>query len=158
MNKEMQIIREVNAMAESEAFYGKAVSLGRHAAHALKASHRAQLTGLENIAESSLKTTDVLDYIKKQTSRYDFWRQGYPHGENPDEAFGESLKNYLEQDLRTKRDTLCNGRLKIGDKTDEDKLLRRRIYLLLMRQFIRQMAVEYEYSVNVNSDSKQRGA
>jgi hypothetical protein len=151
MNNEMQIIREVNAQAE--AFYAVAEHLGQHAAYALKASHRSQLTGLENIAESAFKTTDILDYIKKQTARYSFWRQGYPRSENPDEGFGESLKNYLDRDLRTKRDTLCNGRLKIGDKTDEEKQLRRHVYLLLMRQFIRQIVIEYEYSVsqsNVN--------
>ena len=92
MNKEMQIIREVSAVAETEAFYRKAEKLGQHAAHALKASHRSQLTGLENIAESTFKTTDILDYIKKQTARFPYWRQGFPQGENPNEGFGESLK------------------------------------------------------------------
>ncbi len=154
MNKDMQIIREVSATAESDAFYGKAEKLGQHAAQALKASHRSQLTGLENIAESTLKTTDILDYIKKQTARFSYWRQGFPQAENPNEGFGESLKKYLEQDLRTRRDTICNARLKIGDKTDEDKQHRRRVYLLLMRQFIRQMVVEYEYRVSLNIGSR----
>ncbi|MHB8597669.1 MAG: hypothetical protein ACYDER_12765 [Ktedonobacteraceae bacterium] len=155
MNKDMQIIREVSAMAESEAFYDKAESLGKHAAHALKAQHRSQLTGLENIAESTLKTTDILDYIKKQTARYPFWQQGYPQGDNPNEGFGESLKKWLESDLRTRRETICSPkRLNIGDSTDEDKLYRRHVYLLLMRQFIRQMVVEYEYRVNLNAGKR----
>ena len=150
MNKDMQIIREVSAVAESDAFYEKAEKLGQHAAYALKASHRSQLTGLENIAESTFKSTDILDYVKKQSARFPYWRQSFPQGDNPNEGFGESLKKYLEQDLRTKRDTLCNGRLKIGDKTDEDKQYRRRVYHLLLRQFIRQMVVEYEYRVSLN--------
>ena len=137
-------------MADSDAFYEKAQQLGQHAAYALKDRHRAQLTGLENIAESTFKTTDILDYIKKQIARYRFWQQGFPQSENPTVGFGESLKNYLEQDLRARRDTLCNGRLKIGDKTDEEKLLRRRVYLLLIRQFIRKMVVEYEYRVSLS--------
>lgn len=158
MNQEMQILREVSAVAESDDFYGKAQQLGQHAAHTLKASHRSQLTGLENIAESTFKSTDILDYIKKQTARYTFWQQG-PQGGKPEEkGFGESLKNWLEQDVRAKRDTLCNGKLKIGDKTDEQKLIRRRVYLLLMRQFIRQMVIEYEYSVSQSNGKRQRGA
>jgi hypothetical protein len=154
MNKDMQIIREVSATAESDAFYGKAEQLGQHAAHALKASHRSQLTGLENIAESTFKTTDILDYIKKQTARFPYWRQGFPQAENPNEGYGESLKKYLEKDLRSIRDTVCSKRLKIDDKTDEDKQHRRRVYLLLMRQFIRQMVVEYEYRVSLSSGSR----
>ncbi len=150
MNKDMQIIREVSAVAKSDAFYEKAEKLGQHAAYALKASHRAQMTGLENIAESTFKSTDILDYVKKQSARFPYWRQNFPQGDNPNEGFGESLKKYLEQDLRTRRDTLCNGRLKIGDKTDEDKQYRRRVYHLLLRQFIRQMVVEYEYRVSLN--------
>jgi|SRR5579863_8686094 len=148
MNTEMQIIREVNAQAE--AFYAVAEHLGQHAAYALKTQHRSQLTGLENIAESAFKTTDILDYIKKQTARYSFWRQGYPRSENPDEGYGESLKTYLEREMPRKRDQICS-RLKIGDKSDEEKQQRRHIYLLLMRQFIRQMVIEYEYSVSQNT-------
>ena len=154
MNKDIQIIREVSATAESDAFYEKAEQLGQHAAHALKASHRSQLTGLENIAESTLKTTDILDYIKKQTARFPYWRQGFPQAENPNEGLGESLKHYLEQDLRTKRDAICNGRLRIGDRTDEEKQYRRRVYLLLMRQLIHQMVVEYEYRISLSSGSR----
>ncbi|HLH60942.1 MAG TPA: hypothetical protein VKV20_04600 [Ktedonobacteraceae bacterium] len=147
MNQGMQIIREVSATAETDAFYGKAEQFGRHAAHVLRGS-RSQLTGLENIAESTLKTTDILDYIKKQTARYQSWQRGFPQATNPNMGFGEGLKQYFEKDLRATRDAMCNGRLKIGDKTDKDKLLRRRVYLLLMRQFIRQMVIEYEYSVS----------
>jgi hypothetical protein len=153
VNKEMQIIREVNAQAEL--FYGDAVNLGQHAAQALKAAHRSQLTGLENIAESAYKTTDILDYIKKQTARFAYWRQGFSQSEQPDEGFGERLKNYLERELLKKRDSISK-RLINGDKTDEEKQERQRIYLLLMRQFIHQMVVEYEYRVSY--DNRQKGA
>ena len=54
-----------------------------------------------------------------------------------------------------KRDARCGQkRLNIGDKTDEDRLLRRRIYLMLIRQFIRQMVAQYEYRVSFESDKK----
>src|SRR5205807_2222165 len=103
-------------------------------------AHRSQMTGLENIAESALKVSDILDYIKRQTARFLYWRQSSP-GEKPsDEAFGERLKNYIEGELARKRNAICNNKvLSIGEETDEDKRLRRYIYLLLIRQFIRQM-------------------
>ena len=145
---EMKIIREVNIAAED--FYDDAVKLGEHAAYAFqdlnrsrRNSHRAQMTGLENIAESSLKTSDIFDYIKKQTARFDHWRKGLPGGEN-DQGFGMRLMKYLEDDLVKKRDSIAK-RLNINDKSDPDKRERRRIYLLLIRQFIRQMVVHFEY-------------
>ena len=150
MNREMQIIREING--EAEVFYEDAVNLGQHAAQTLKASHRSQLTGLENIAESAYKTTDILDYIKKQTARFSYWRQGFSRGGHPDEGFGERLKNYLERELPRKRDSISK-RLENSDKTYEEKQERRRIYLLLMRQFIHHMVIEYEYSVS--QDNRQ---
>jgi hypothetical protein len=154
MNPEMRVIREVSMQAEG--FYEDAVQLGNHAAHALKAAHRAQMTGLESIAESTLKTSDVFDYIKKQTARFPYWRQGYPGGEYQDVAFGERLKNYLEKDLATRRNSICGPKkLGISDETDEGKQERRRIYLLLMRQFIRQMVVQYEYQVNIGNKKRE---
>src|SRR5258708_30834451 len=127
MNSEMKIIREVSAQAEE--FYNDAVKLGDHAAHALKAAHRSQVTSLEGIAESTFKTSDVLDYIKKQTARFTYWRQGFPEYKNPELGFGERLKNYLEDELARKRDIIC-GSEKLDIKNLQE---RRRIHLLLMR-------------------------
>jgi hypothetical protein len=156
MNREMQIIREVNVQAEN--FYTDAVKLGTHAASVLgpseKSTHRSQITGLENIAESAFKTSDVFDYIKKQIARFPSWRQPFPEQQGAPIGFGERLKHYLEDDLRQRRDTLCD-RLGIGDATDEDRQTRRRIHLLLMRQFLRQMAAEYEYQVSSGTNKKE---
>jgi len=147
MNPELKIIREVSDQAEN--FYNEAVKLGDHAATTLRASHRSQMTGLENIAESTFKTSDVLDYVKKQTARFSYWRQTVP--DSQEMGFGERLKNILEGDLARRRDTIC------GDKklNIQDMQERRRVHLLLMRQFIRQMVVEYEYQVNFGN--KPRG-
>src|SRR5207248_10794597 len=109
---------------QAEIFYEDAVQRGDHAAYALTKAHRSQMTGLENIAESALKASDILDYIKRQTARFSYWRQTFP-GEKPsDEAFGERLKNYLEGELQTRRNAICNA-LNISEKTDEDRTLRR---------------------------------
>ena len=152
MNTEMKIIREVNIQAEN--FYNTAVRLGDHAAYALKAQHRSQMTNLENIAESSFKATDILDYIKKQTARFQYWRQPYPEDKDANTGFGERLKDQLENHLQKTLENICGpNRLNIGNTTDVDKQERRRIYLLLMRQFIRQMVVEYEYQVSLGNAS-----
>ncbi|TMC18902.1 MAG: hypothetical protein E6J34_16145 [Chloroflexi bacterium] len=155
MNKNMQIIREVNIQAEY--FYANAIQLGNHAAYALKKSHRSQLTGLENLANSALKVSDILDYVKRQTARFPYWREGFPCQEEPTkEAFGKRLLDYLENDLKDKSKIICNDRLKIGDKTEEDRHLRRKVHLLLIRQFLRQMIIQYEF--NVSFESNRRGA
>lgn len=155
MKQEMQIILEVSNQAEY--FYKDAIDLGDHAAYALTVRHRSQMTGLENIAESALKASDVLDYVKRQTARFAYWRQDFPNGEAPKESFGERLKAYLEDDLAKRRDTICRDKLKIGDKTDKERQVRRRVYLLLIRQFLRHMVAQYEYRVSF-SDLPKKGA
>lgn len=154
MNPEMKIIREVSIQAEN--FYDDAVKLGDHAAYALKAPHRSQMTSLENIAESTFKTSDIFDYIKKQTSRFSYWRQPMREQKDSELGFGERLKNYLESEITKRLATICGPKhLNIGDTTDEEKQERRRIYLLLIRQFIRQMVVEYEYQVSLGIKKKE---
>ena len=139
MNRKMKIIREVSTQAVI--FYNDAVGLGDHAAIALKKAHRSQMTSLENIAESTFKTSDVLDYVKKQTARFSYWRQG---------DFGERLRKVLEENLAQRRNVICGEKgLDIPDMRE-----RRRIHLLLMRQFIHHMVVHYEYQVNFGNKKK----
>ena len=164
MKQEMKIILEVNSQAES--FYADAIQIGDHAAYALrdergKSSHRSQLTGLENVAESALKTSDVLDYVKRQTARLSYWQQSFPASASAggsDKSFGERLKDYIEDRLAGMRDSICEDKLKIGDKTDEDRHMRRRVHLLLIRQFVRQVVVQYEYRVSIASTKKGENA
>ena len=169
MKQEMQIILEVNTQAEQ--FYEDAIQLGDHAAYAVKKKHRAQLTGLENIAESALKVSDILDYVKRQTARLPYWRQAFLPGSQatqgekvawhtiytgdaPEKEFGERLKYYLEHELAAKRDVLCRTTLNINNETDENRLLRRHVYLLLIRQFVRQLVIQYEYRLSFDKERK----
>lgn len=161
MNREMQIILEVNIQAEK--FYDQAIRLGEHAAFVLGRDRRSQMTGLENIADSALKKTDIFDFIKRQTARFPFWRQSIPREKqaNPtsnavdDMGFGERLLYYLEQKLVENLDEVCDKeRLNIGKQTDDDQYLRRRIYLLLIRQFIHQMVAMYEFQVSMTTQKK----
>src|ERR1700693_2666315 len=106
MKKRIELIIRVNKKAGSEEFYKKSQELGILAAQAFRDEqgrerqqrHRAQMTGLENIAETTLKVTDVLDYVKKQTARQKGWQKEV--GENK-ERFGEILKKEIENGLTT---------------------------------------------------------
>ena len=128
--------------------------------------HRAQLTGLENIAETTLKAADVLDYIKKQIARPDRkgWREEYK-GEHFGESlkqmeaykgkrFGESLKQMIENNLKADVEHIC-AEMRIGKESDEHKRDRQYIYLQLIRQLVRQVVVQYEYRVSEIEEKKQ---
>ena len=153
MNRTMKIIREVNNQAEL--FYSDAVGLGDHAAYALGKARRSQMTSLENIAESTMKSTDVFDFIKKQIARHDDWRKPFKDHKDANQGFGERLKTYLEKSFPPKIDTICHS-VGIDNVTDKDQQQRREIYLLLIRQFIRQVVVQYEYRVNPDKGNPER--
>jgi hypothetical protein len=151
-NLELRIIHQVSD--EAEAFYPMSVELGDHAAYALQKAHRSQIIGLENIAESALKATDIFDYIKQRIARYEYWRRPFPG--HCDEAFGLRLKNYLEYDLAVRRDRICvSDRLAIGSESVLDKHLRRRVYLMLIRQCVHYLTVQYEFRVSLLSEERR---
>ncbi len=152
-NLELKIIREVNF--ESEDLYQEVIKLGDHAAHAIAKDHRSQMTGLEEIAESTLQTSNIFDYIKRQTARFDYWRKPFA-GKDDNQSnlgFGERLKTFFEDRIARKRETIAK-RLDIGNISYEDKMLRNRIYLLLIRQCIRHLVIQYEYRVSFEESKK----
>lgn len=142
----VKIKREISDLADI--LYKDAIDLGDHAAEAFEGlkeneqrRHRSQMTGLENIAETTLKVSDVLDYIKKQTARREYWRA--PSSQSKD-GFGKRLKEYLENSLALKAKAICNS-VGINQQADPNGRARRHVHLLLIRQFIRQLVVQYEY-------------
>ncbi len=157
MNRRMKIIVYVNEQADTKIFYDKSQELGMLAVKSFqeqrsgtkKNQHRAQMTSLENIAETTLKVSDVLDYIKKQTAHQDGWKNEYEG-----KRFGESLKNYIEHDLDNIRNDVCRN-VGIGYMTDIDKRDRQQVYLHLIRQLIRQIVVQYEYEVSELERSRE---
>lgn len=166
MNKRTKIILRVNEQAEL--FYSDSQRLGNMAAATFLEDpknqhlsgeeqkrklqrHRAQLTGLENIAETTLKFTDVLDYIKKQIARPQShgWREEYQG-----KRFGEELKTYIEQNIPEYVGRVSNL-AGIGNTDETDARDRQYIYLHLIRQFIRQLVVQYEYRVSQITEEMQ---
>jgi hypothetical protein len=126
----MKMLRAVALRADS--FYTKAEHLGGRAAQALTDKKRSQINGLEGIANSALKTTDVFDFIKVRTARQDKWREG---------DWGPDLLDYLSRDLREQRKAICTN-LEIDPNSAEGI----QVHLLLIREFVRQLAAQYEYA------------
>lgn len=139
MNQQMKILKEIAQVTDRDDFYNRAKELGEAASQAFGPSHRSQMTNLENIANSTLKVTDVLDYIKKQVARADqgkMWRK---------DNFGIELKNCIEQSLCARRREIC-GKL---ESVEENSSEGQHIYLSLIRAFVSQLVVHYEYQVTV---------
>ena len=63
MNLSMTIIRAVAKELDHDAVYDRAQALGQQAV----GLRRAQISGLESIANSTYKVSDVLDYLKLRT-------------------------------------------------------------------------------------------
>lgn len=130
MNRQMQIIRAV--AIEADAFHGRSEEFGTRAAKSIAGERgRAQLSGLENIANAALTVASVLDYVKRQTARHKEWQR---------DRFGPDLLTFLTDSLRQHRDTIAHGL----DPTSEAE--QQRIHLLLIREFVRQLAVHYEFA------------
>ena len=148
MNQGMKIIKEIAQVADRDDFYARAKNLGEIASKAFGERHRSQMTSLENIANSTLKVTDVLDFIKKQfakAKRNEGWRK---------DDFGIKLKKDIEQSLRKRREEICH----VLEGVEEESIEGQRIYLSLIREFVRQLVVHYEYlSRGGESDGDDNG-
>jgi hypothetical protein len=133
----MLILREVALLADKPTFYNKAEELGKKAAEALTDRKRSQITGLESLANSAFKTSDVFDFIKLRLARQDEWRKS---------NWGEDLLNFLSRDLREHRKMICKNLI---PQIESDSPGGLEIHLLLIREFIRQLAAHYEYACKV---------
>ena len=142
MNQQMKILKEIAQIVDSDDFYTQAKKFGEIASGAFGPRHRNQMTNLESIANSTLKVTDVLDYIKKQVARADknkTWRKN---------NFGIELLKCIEQNLRERRKEIC-ARL---EGVEENSVDGQRAYLNLIRGFVCQLVVHYEYRITVGGE------
>lgn len=154
--KRLRLMRELAIC--SDQFYADAQQLGAAAAEALTRRRRAQLTGLETLANSSLSVGDILDYIKVRTARSNpgaDWQanirhhldQRLAHPRRQEEAasrqpilLGAEIMGMIERDLRTYRDQVCK---RMGLRSDGVEA--QQIHLALIRAFARQLSVQFEY-------------
>lgn len=146
--KRIQIIREVSLCADLPGFYEKSEALGNKAATALTRKKRAQISGLENIANSALNVTDVFDFIKVRSARHKEWQEG---------NWGPELLNLPARQCGTEKRTAS---IQASDSQKyfglgsgvADGIL---VHLLLIREFVRQMAAQYEYACYKDKGGEQ---
>lgn len=134
--KRLQIRREVAEQADS--FYDQAETLGQVAAQQITDRHRSQITGLENIANIAMKVADVLDYIKIQSARRGHWRE-----------LGPALLKTVKTDLKLRKETVCSHLALEADSRDGQY-----IHLQLIREFVRQLAAQYEYCCKFSGEDE----
>src|SRR5438128_568595 len=146
MKRSMLIVQQVSLRAD--AFYDHGQKFGQWAAQT--GMRRAQITELENVANSSLKVSDILDYLKKQTAKSKNGREWRQHLTTPQEAGTETDANPVQQQLgpemitfisdrlRRERDVVCNG---VGSVTQQlaSEQEKQQVYLALIREFVRQV-------------------
>ena len=132
-NDSLQQLKIMRAVAlECDSLYERVQALGNVAGLALGNAKRSQITGLESIANSALKVGDVRDYLKLRTARQREWQT---------EGAGQQVLTFIEQDLGAARSRVCKM-LNI-----EDPGQRQAVYLMLIREFVRQLAAHYEFVV-----------
>lgn len=127
----LQAMREVAEQADK--FYKEAENLGTAAAKSFTSRHRKQITDLEEVANSAMKVTDVINHIKNQTARRDTWRE-----------LGPQLLDAIQGSLDKRRQTICK-RLQLSKEDPARAKKEQQIHLYLIREFVRQLAAQYEY-------------
>lgn len=125
----LQIVREVSLVADQDEFYNQAEKLGQVAAQKMTSRHRSQITDLENVANTALKVTDVLNHIKNQTARRNYWQD-----------LGPDLLKFVQNDLGKRKKEICSTL-----SFSPDTRLGQQVHLYLIREFIRQLTAHYEY-------------
>ena len=126
----LKIMREIALKADG--FYERSETLGKIAAKAITNKHRSQVTNLESIANSAIKVTDVLNYLKTQTARKAYWCDR--------EQLGPALLKEFNLNLAKDKDEICKS---LNLATDSGAA--QQIHLYLIREFVRQFAAQYEY-------------
>ncbi len=151
MAKRMKIRKEVafqldTLTSEAERF-GVAASLafGRDRG-------KAQLRNLQNIANSTLKVSDVFDYIKRQTARMWEWRKEVTieteQKANPlTVRFGPDILAFF----KTKSGILENRKRIVDKLAIADPFVQQEMYLDLMRDFIKQLVIHFEWDLEEKS-------
>jgi len=133
MGTRMKIYREIECQLDK--LYRDAECFGKIAAEVFgRGRGKSQLRNLENIANSTQKVADVQDYIKRQTARMREWSN---------KNFGPGLLEFIKTDIPKNRKAIVD-RLAINDEFKEQE-----IYVQLIRGFIKQLVIHYEWCLEV---------
>jgi hypothetical protein len=129
--------------AASDAYYEDGRAFGEAAWHAFQNS-KAQIVGLESVANGATRVADILDFVKRQTGRckpQQRWRY---------KALGENLIEKLDQKVRKDAQTIFETvKRDVKGSLEEDD--QRRTHILLCREFIRHLCAHYLYSFGLST-------
>jgi len=141
MDVTMKMEKIISRLTSQEEFYKRAKELGITASRIFY--NKNQLRNLLTIASTTLKITDILNYIKNQaakTSGGDNWnKSGFAHElinllyEDENQLIGKYKKEFVRQ-MTTVQTT---------EKVDAVNL--QQVHLQLCREFIKQMVVQYNF-------------
>lgn len=143
---EIAIRRRISAF--SDAYYHDSKKLGEIAWQAFQGNSNSQLRGLENIANSTIRSSDILDYIKIQTGR------SRPTTKWRHKAFGETLIEKMENQLPSDAQVVLDfvkGEVKDHQLVEDDL---RRIHIILCRELIKHTIANYLYSIGITPTSE----
>lgn len=139
MSLQMKIHKEVEL--QIDAMYSKTEQLGELAVKVFgRGRGKTQLRNLENIANSTLKVSDVLDYIKRQTARLNEWKK---------QGFGVKMLEYIQKDILNMRKTVFTHlSSELEHLNDRDRELKKQeIAVQLIRGFVKQLVIHFEWAL-----------
>lgn len=132
-NVHLKIMKEISIVADGDDFMAKAKEMGKRAKEIFKDKHKSQMRNLENVSNSAYKVTDIFNYIKRQTGKD---RDNNNWSKN---SLGKDLLRTL-MTIKEEKGNQIYQSLSLDDP--EDRLS---INLSLIREFVFQMVVHYEF-------------
>ena len=129
--------------SKSDIYYETVQSLGEIAWGAFGEGRKSQIRNLENVANSASGVAEILDFVKRQTGR------SRPTSQWRYEDFGHELLRALDGALRKDAQSIFDEvkeAIKRHELSDDD---RRRIHVLLCREFIRHLSSHYLYKTGL---------
>jgi len=141
----MKIHKEVEL--QIDAMYSKTEQLGELAVKVFgRGRGKTQLRNLENIANSTLKVSDVLDYIKRQTARLNEWKK---------QKFGVKMLDYVKE-IESQKDQIFENLITDSKLTPDERrklqghdgdFKKQEIAVQLIRGFVKQLVIHFEWAL-----------
>lgn len=131
---------------KSDAYYSDTQALGEIASLAFE-KNKSQMRNLESIANSAVRVSDILDYVKRQTGR------SRPSKQWRWQDLGHNLLKMLDETTREHAQTIVDS-VRVGVKEhrlEDDDL--RRVHILLCRELIRHLSIHYLYRATLGGVS-----
>lgn len=152
MDLKMKMLKEIAFYTSSTDFYQEAKEWGDKAAAIFE--KKAQLQNLLNISNTTMKITDLLNYIKNQAGK----EKKPKNGEEPKGWLKDKFAGYLIDllyDVENKTGLLAYTQKIIASDNLKGLLNQyheHEIHLKICREFIKQMVIHYNFAMVESND------